>query len=289
MADPLGVWLHAVTRDLPPAGVAGLAGVGGRPVRTVEAAGLVAVVCSVDLDEFGAEPMRRNLEDLAWLESVARAHHAVVDAASRLRGAVPAQLGTVYRDDSRVQAVLSERRGDFTAVLDRVSGRDEWGVKAFAVDVSPSPSPSPVPSPAPVTVAATGTASKPVAGPAPGGTVTGSGTGTGPGAAYLRRRRTELDAAHRHRQAALDGAEEVHAALAGHAEQARRHPPQDRRLSGRPDPMVLNGAYLVGTADAEPFTAAFAALVNRFPALHLQLTGPWPPYSFVAADEEPPP
>ncbi|MEV4515449.1 GvpL/GvpF family gas vesicle protein [Dactylosporangium sp. NPDC049525] len=259
MADPPGVWLHAVTRDPPPAGLAGLTGVGGQPVRAVEAAGLVAVVSSVDLDEFGAEPMRHNLEDLAWLESVARAHHAVVDAAGRHGSAVPAQLGTVYRDDSRVRTVLSERRDDFTAVLHRVAGRDEWGVKAFAADAAPLPEPA------------------------------GQPVGGGPGAAYLRRRRAELGAAERQRQAALDSAEEVHAALTEHAERARRHPPQDRSLSGRRDVMVLNGAYLVGAADADQFAAAVAALTGRLPALRLQLTGPWPPYSFVAVDEEPPP
>lgn len=261
MADPAGVWLHAVTRDPPPAGIAGLTGVGGGPVRAVEAAGLAAVVSSVDLDEFGAEPMRRNLEDLAWLEAVARAHHAVVAAANRLGGAVPAQLGTVYRDDARVRSVLSERRADFTAVLHRVAGRDEWGVKAFAADVAPPPDPAARPA--------------------------GAG-GRGPGAAYLLRRRAELGAAERQRQILLDGAERAHAALAEHAEQARRHPPQDRGLTGRRDLMVLNGAYLVGTADAERFAAAVEELAGRLPALHLQLTGPWPPYSFVAVDEEPP-
>ncbi len=270
MADSDGVWLHAVTRDLPVADLAGLAGVGGGPVRAVEAAGLVAVVCPVDLDEFGAEPMRRNLEDLAWLETVARAHHAVIDATGRRGGAVPARLGTVYHDDAGVRTVLRERREEFTAVLDRVAGREEWGVKAYATDTAAPPSPPPA-----ARVTAPGMA------PGPGG--------SGPGAAYLRRRRAELGAAERRRQAALDGAEEVHATLAGHAEQASRHPPQDRNLSGQPDPMVLNGAYLVGVAAADRFSAAVASLAGRFPGLRLQLTGPWPPYSFVSVAEEPPP
>jgi len=76
--------------------------------------------------------------------------------------------------------------------------------------------------------------------------------------------------------------------VADPAEQAGRPPPQDRSLTGRPDLMVLNGAYLVGTAGAEQFTDAVAELAGRLPALRLQLTGPWPPYSFVAVDEEPP-
>ncbi|MER7008159.1 GvpL/GvpF family gas vesicle protein [Dactylosporangium sp. NPDC000555] len=259
MTEDVGLWLHAVTRELDPAAVAGHTGVGGGPLRVVEAAGLAAVVSPVDLNEFGAEPMRRNLEDLAWLETVARAHHGVVDAAARLGPVVPARLGTVYLDEARVRAVLTERRADFVTVLRRIAGRTEWGVKAYTVPGAPA---------APAQAAAAG------------------GGRAGAGAAYLRRRRAELSAGEQRQQAALDSAEEVHAVLAGCAEAARRHPPQDRSLSAEPGLMLLNGAYLLDSARAEQFGETVAALADRFPAIRLQLTGPWPPYSFTTIDEE---
>jgi hypothetical protein len=264
MADDSGVWLHAVTRGLDPHRLAGLTGVGGGPVRAVEAEGLAAVVSSVDLNEFGEEPLRRNLEDLPWLETVARTHHAVVDAVGRQGPVVPTRLATVYRDDARIAAMLAERRADFSAVLDRVSGRLEWGVKMYAVSGRP-----PAPEPA-----------EPSKAPAAGG--------TGPGTAYLRRRRAQLSADERAQQAALDSAEEVHAALARCAEAARRHPPQDRRLSGQAVPMVLNGAYLVDTASSQRFGATVTDLAGRYPAIRLELTGPWPPYSFATIEDEAP-
>ncbi|WP_174530690.1 GvpL/GvpF family gas vesicle protein, partial [Micromonospora maritima] len=74
----------------------------------------------------------------------------------------------------------------------------------------------------------------------------------------------------------------VHAALAGHAVAARRHAPQDRRLSGAATAMVLNGAYLVDRAGLDGFRALAEALADRHPELRLELTGPWPAYSFVA-------
>ncbi|MEV8516052.1 GvpL/GvpF family gas vesicle protein [Dactylosporangium sp. NPDC051484] len=261
MADDVGLWLHAVTREFDPASVAGLTGVGGGLLRVVAAAGLTAVVSPVDLNEFGAEPLRRNLEDLAWLERVARAHHGVVDAAARLGPVVPARLGTVYLDDTRVRAMLTERRADFVTVLQRIAGRTEWGVKAYTVPGLPA-------------------TAEPSQAPAAGSGRSGAGT------AYLRRRRAALSAGEQRQQAALDSAEEVHAVLGGCAEAARRHPPQDRSLSGEPGLMVLNGAYLVDSARAERFGETVAALADRFPAIRLQLTGPWPPYSFTTIDEE---
>lgn len=257
MADDFGVWAHAVARGLGPEQLAGITGVGGNPVRTVESAGLVAVVSPVDLGEFGAEPLRRNLEDLAWLEVIARAHHDVVDAVTHLAPVAPIRLATVYRDDAGLAEVLAQRRDDFIAALDRVAGRTEWGVKAYAV---------------PGAVAAAGSAA--------GG---GEGGG-GPGAAYLRRRRAQLSAREEGQQAALNGADEVHTALARYAEAAQRHAPQDPRLSGEKGSMVLNGAYLVDGQRAGEFADAVNALADRHPAVRLRMTGPWPPYSFAAVD-----
>ncbi|MCM0679002.1 GvpL/GvpF family gas vesicle protein, partial [Micromonospora phytophila] len=80
---------------------------------------------------------------------------------------------------------------------------------------------------------------------------------------------------------AADAAAAVHAALAGQAVAARRHAPQDRRLSGAPTAMVLNGAYLVDQGTFAGFRDLVGSLAHRHPELRLELTGPWPPYSFA--------
>ncbi|MEU5949273.1 GvpL/GvpF family gas vesicle protein [Micromonospora sp. NPDC047465] len=250
-----GVWLHGVTREVDPALLAVTAGMDGAPVRAVPAAGLVAVVSTAPLTEYGEEALRRNLEDLAWLERAARAHHAVVAALSRAGAVVPARLATVHHDDARVAGQLAARRAELTALLDRLAGRDEWGVKGYVVP------------------GATPRAAEPE----------GSG---GAGAAYLRRRRAQLTAREEGQRIAADAAAAVHAALAGHAVAARRHPPQDRRLSGAPTAMVLNGAYLVGQEALAAFSRLVDTLAGRHPEIRLELTGPWPPYSF--AEERPP-
>ncbi|MBM0229372.1 GvpL/GvpF family gas vesicle protein, partial [Micromonospora sp. ATA51] len=128
-----GVWLHGVTADVDPATLSGITGMDGAPVRPVRAAGLTAVVSAAPLAEYGEAALRRNLEDLAWLERAARTHHTVVDALSRAGAVVPARLATVHRDDDRVARVLTERRDEFSATLARLTGREEWGVKGYVV------------------------------------------------------------------------------------------------------------------------------------------------------------
>ncbi|SCL62971.1 Gas vesicle synthesis protein GvpL/GvpF [Micromonospora citrea] len=250
-----GVWLHGVVREADAALLAATAGMDGAPVRAVRAAGLVAVVSAAPLSEYGEEALRRNLEDLAWLERAARAHHAVVAALSRAGAVVPARLATVHHDDARVAGQLVARRDELVAILDRLAGRDEWGVKGYVVP------------------GATPRTSEP------------DGSGGGAGAAYLRRRRAQLTAREEGQRIAADAAAAVHGELAGHAVAARRHPPQDRRLSGAPTAMVLNGAYLVEQGTLADFRRLVDALADGHPEIRLELTGPWPPYSF--AEERP--
>jgi hypothetical protein len=55
-------------------------------------------------------------------------------------------------------------------------------------------------------------------------------------------------------------------------------------LAGAPETMVLNGTYLVEDARWAEFAAAARELASQPPGVRLELTGPWPPYSFTAVD-----
>ncbi|WP_207915600.1 GvpL/GvpF family gas vesicle protein [Micromonospora sp. 15K316] len=261
-ATGTGRWLHGVVREAELGLLSTLPGMTGEAVRPVRTEGLVAVVSTVPLAEYGEEALRRNLEHLGWLERAARAHHRVVDALARAGAVVPARLATVHHDDAAVTASLAGRRSELVALLDGLAGRGEWGVKGYVV---PGAAPR-VEEPA-----------------GPGGV----------GTAYLRRRRAQLVAREDAQRETTQVAAAVHEALTRYAVAARRHPPQDRRLSGAETAMALNGAYLVDASSAAGFAGLVEALAERHPELRLELTGPWPPYSFVterpveAGDDQP--
>lgn len=259
MNDECGVWAYAIT-DHGAADVCGLTGVAGTKVRTAPAAGLTVLVSDVSLAEFGEAALRRNLENLGWLEQVARAHHHVIDAAARLFPVLPTRLATVYSGDAGLAAALDGRREDLRAALRRVGGRVEWGVKAY-------------------TVAERSDGERvPAAGQ-------GASDGAGAGMAYLRRRRAQLSAREDAQRSAAAGARDVHADLSGRAVQARLYPPQTARLSGNQAPMLLNAAYLLDADRAAGFATAVEAAAAAHDELRVELTGPWPPYSFTGEDE----
>ncbi|MEZ7129186.1 GvpL/GvpF family gas vesicle protein [Nonomuraea sp. AD125B] len=246
-----GTYLYAVARDEVPACPPGVA---DADVRTIVRGGLVAYVSSVPMERFAEEPLRRSLEDMDWLAGTARAHHRVVDAVAAATPTAPVRLVTVYDGDEQVSDLLERRADDFAEVLEQVTGRREWGVKAFA-DPTSEERPDERPS-----------CEKPGK----------------PGTAYLQRRRANLRGREQNRRQALARAEHIHAALATVAVASRRHRPQDPRLSGRADWMLLNGAYLVD----EGRVAEFATMAGQLGGggVEVTVTGPWAPYSFTVME-----
>lgn len=256
MADATAVWAYCVADRMAPEWFSHLTGVGEYPVGVVTGGPLTAAVSEVSLAEYGEQALARHLEDLTWLESTARAHHAVVEAVGAHVPVIPMRLATLYRDGDSLGAMLAARQQDFAEALGRVTARTEWGVKVYAVRQEQDP------------------------------TAAGEGDEADrPGAAYLRRRRRQLDASQHAHRAALASAEQIHASLGQLAVAAGTRAPQAPQLSGQSDPMILNAVYLVEDDES----AAFAEAVQRVASLHepvqVELTGPWPPYSFAFVAE----
>ena len=93
--------------------------------------GSPAIVGRVDLAEFGEEPLRRNLEDRAWLEQAVAAHDGVLSGVVGATPLVPLRFGAVFRDEDGVREMLREREREFRDALERLRGHVELGVKVF--------------------------------------------------------------------------------------------------------------------------------------------------------------
>jgi hypothetical protein len=255
-AEPaVGTYVYAITHRPAPERLRGLRGVTGEPVRSIEQGGLSAIVGSVDPRRFGTEPPRSGVEDVRALEGMLRAHHQVVQVLAGCATVLPLRLGTVYRGDERVRALLDDRRAEFEATLSRIAGRTEWGVKLF-VD--------------PALFGADQAGEAPEIAPS-----AGSGT------RYLLRRRAEEQSRQRYRDRAAALADQVHTALDAVAVASRRHAPQDARLSGHRGWMSLNGAYLVDRGRDGELVAVMRRFHDPERGMRLELTGPWAPYSFA--------
>jgi hypothetical protein len=232
-------------------------------VELLQADGLAVLVSRVTWAEFGAEPLRRNLNDLAWLERVARAHEQVLDAVLAESTIVPLRLCTLYESEDSVVRMLEQERRSFEEALTALEGRFEWAVKVLVdskrlIDAAQADEGGREPDP----------------------------QERGEGSAYLLRRRSER--ADRDAAAAMARgvADEIHASLRDWAIDATTRPPQNRDLSGHLGEMVLNAAYLVERTRTDELHELVSRLEDRHRDLGVtvELTGPWPPYNFVPVD-----
>lgn len=265
MTDTDIVYAYAVLRRTPEAEqtVANLRGVAGEPIRLVECADrapqLAAAVGPVPAADFDEAPLKAHLEDLSWLEATARAHHGVVAALAGLGDAVlPLRLATVYRDEDRVRQTFDARRDDFLPLLDRLTGHVELGVKIYAAPETQDATPSDTD-------------------PAPD---------LHPGRAYLagrrRRRRTAEDAWHAATRAAARLTDTAAALAVDHV----AHRPQRGDLAGPASGTnVSNDTYLVPADRVDDFRTRVLAVAEGFPGVHVEVTGPWAPYSFALPPE----
>jgi hypothetical protein len=236
----------------------GATGVAGGAVEVLTEDTLSVLVSEVPGEGFEAEPLRTNLNDLEWLERVAREHEAVLDELLAQTTVVPLRLCTIFADRDGARHMLEREREPLAGALARLEGRQEWGVKLLVDGDRPAATAAPGPDPA-------------------------HGEG---GAAYLARRRDERQAREAARSRAAQMVDEVDGALRMHAIDAVRLRPQNRELSGHTGDMLLNAAYLLDADQVDALRATADELQERYAEHGAQIvvTGPWPPYNFAAGE-----
>jgi Gas vesicle synthesis protein GvpL/GvpF len=238
-----------------------------RGVEVLTHGGLNALVSRVRLDEFGADALKRNLEDLEWVERTARAHDSVLALALGADSVVPLRLCTIFTDETHVRDMLERESEPLLDALERLRGHAEWSVKVLA---------DPRKLEAAARERSTALAATPV-----------DAEGQPAGRAFFARKKLDQALREEARAMADAAAENVHASLQQEAAAAKLLPPQHPELSRRSGQMILNGAYLVHRSRAADFAALARELGERHAGtgVELELSGPWAPYNFVTATE----
>ncbi|MFL5955048.1 MAG: GvpL/GvpF family gas vesicle protein [Gaiellaceae bacterium] len=228
----------------------------GTEARLVTEGPLAAVVTAVPLSEYGEEELAERLNDRVWLEQHALAHQRTLERVAAATAVVPFRFGAIYRELESVRALLRDRHRELVAALERVRGRVEIGVKAWAE---------------PDRLAAA----------LAGATADGSS-----GRGYLEHRLKEQQQARTAAARLSEIAHVAHARLIACAVDGVANRPQPPELSGREETMILNAAYLVdGGGDGLAAEASRLQAMHRDDGVTFEVTGPWPPYNFVDVRE----
>jgi hypothetical protein len=251
-------YLYAVvsSKDEPSASSAppGLPEMG--PLRWLGLGGSLWIAAAdAPLARYRAAAVEKGLRDIDWVSACAVAHERMVEHLATLGTAVPMKLFTLFTSDARALENVGRARKRLDKVVRRIAGRREWGLR-ISVDEETS------------RAAARDRAAQ-------------AARGLSAGAGFLTRKRQEQVAARDVVKAGREEAEAVFDDVAALAEQATR------RQAGAPARglrMLLDAAFLVGRDGEEAFRARVRSHSERLApqGVRVVLTGPWPPYNFVA-------
>lgn len=92
---------------------------------------LAALVERVPASEFAPAVLEHRLGSVEWVAELARRHEAQLEQAMAAGPVIPARLCTLFSGDEAVRRLLADDEADFLAVLERLTGAQEWGLKIY--------------------------------------------------------------------------------------------------------------------------------------------------------------
>ena len=211
------------------------------------------VVADAPLPQYGDVSINRHLSDLDWVSRAAIAHEAVVESFIDAPAVLPMKLFTIFNTDARALDHVRRERSRIAAILKRVDGHHEWGVR---VVLAP--------------------ASRPPVKPR-----TAVRASDAPGVAYLALKKAHRDHASELAQRARTTVADLYDRLQAQASAAKRRAAAE--LPAKGGPLLLDAAFLVPRSRTRQFRALVVRQAKALASHGYQLTmsGPWPPYTFI--------
>lgn len=231
---------------------------------------LCVMVSTIDIDTF-QEQVKDLVSELtkttdsthSGAEEILQAHEDVVDTLMKSTTVVPFKFGTILKDEAAAAKMLQDDEGKFKQLLAKFSGRAEWGLKVYAdrqefikhmLHSKPT---------------CTGLEEK--------------REKLARGAAYLLGKKREEELKDDVVAQLAQVAEVIFQELGKDAYTAKLHKTLPQKLTGNKKEMILNTVYLVERENAACFCQQGEELIEQYTAmgLELEVSGPWPPYSFI--------
>lgn len=212
-----------------------------------------------DLPASVVEDWETHLEDPAWLEVRVRHHDQVLRGLHERTATVPFRFGAVFSSDAAVRDMLDQRGQELRSELADISGASEWGLRIVTDPDAALGAPAP-----------------------PDRSDAGSD-----GERWISEHRSK-DAARDELTALVDRAvDEAWTQLSDLARTSLERRPRPVSEGGQPG-AVFEAAFLVPDERTEQFVAAATAIgdAHADEGVTLELSGPWPCYSFVGGGHD---
>jgi hypothetical protein len=93
--------------------------------------GFYAVVKYVSPSEFSEENLKKNLNDLLWVDINAREHIRMIGEVMQNSTVIPFKFGTLFNSEESLAKFIQDYSGSLTENLNYIKGKEEWSVKIY--------------------------------------------------------------------------------------------------------------------------------------------------------------
>jgi hypothetical protein len=227
---------------------------------------LAALSSAVPLANYSEEALGEHLADASWTAVRAMRHETVMEYVARRVSVVPLRFGTIYLERAGVERMLEEKRRELAQIIERLRGREEWGVNVYC---DQSTLTSVITSVSPVLRDLAERAAQ-----------------ASPGQSYLMQKKIDTLRVDEARAALTRIVDEVEQSLTKQSEDAKRLRVLKVEATEYGE-LKAKFAFLIKRSDFEGFRDAAERLAQEHQSagVRLELTGPWPAYNFTSFEK----
>jgi hypothetical protein len=230
--------------------------------------GFYAVVKYVSPSEFSEENLKKNLNDLLWVDINAREHIRMIGEVMQNSTVIPFKFGTLFNSEESLAKFIQDYSGSLTENLNYIKGKEEWSVKIYCNrstlilqigDISEN----------------VDTLQKEILESTPGK------------AFFLKRKKIELVDKEIQNVMQICG-QTCYDELAALSEQTKINNILSKELTERTDDMILNVSCFVNQGRVKELLNVVDELLKKYKnvGFDMAVTGPWPPFSFILIKEK---
>ena len=223
---------------------------------------LAALSSQVPLTSYNEDSLAEHLSDASWTAARAMRHETIAEYVAKRAAIVPLRFGTIYLERAGIERMLSEKGKELREILERLRGREEWGVNVFC---DQSVLMSSITSVSPVLRELSERAAQ-----------------ASPGQSYLMQKKIDalkVDESRAALNRIIEGIEET---LSEHSDAAKRLRVLKVEATEHGE-LKAKFAFLIKKSVFENFRDAGERLAQEHQGagVRLELTGPWPAYNFT--------
>lgn len=263
MAEPnTMLYLYCITRKTPE-----ISDLTGGHLLCIPVSHFFVFAKAVSPEEFSEENLKKNLNDLAWVDLHVRNHIRVIGEIMKSDEVIPFKFGTIFLSEDNLRKFIHDYDTSLTENFTEITGKEEWAVKLYCNREE--------------MIRHLGEVNDEIR------TLRQTMEQSAPGKAFLLRRKiAELTEQEVYRVMKTYG-QSCFAMLEAVSVKTRVHNLLPKEATERQDEMILNLSFLVEKNRVSDFLAETKSAGKKYENTGIipEVTGPWPPFSFISIKE----